>query len=107
MLVHLLLRLLRHRCTGVLRGIRTSKLHEWIAAGTAVAVVQRQGVGVVVAAASGLYGASEDVCESCTLAFEVFFAAAGEEGDQEEDQAGDCDSADDASGYGAFVWLLY
>jgi hypothetical protein len=84
-LIHLLLRLLRHRCTGVLRGIRTSKLHERIAAGAAIAVVvQGQCLGVVVAA-SGFYRASEDVCDSGSLVLEIFSAASGEEGDEEED----------------------
>jgi hypothetical protein len=78
----ILLRLLRHRYTGVLGAIRTSKWREGTRTSVAscMVVVQRQRL-VVVAAPAGFYGSAEDVRESCTFAFEVFSAAAGEEGD--------------------------
>ena len=80
----ILLRLLRHRDTGVLRAIRTSKWREGtrtrIARVVIMMVVQRQRL-VVVAASSGFDGSAEDVCESRSLALEVFSGTASEEGD--------------------------
>ena len=104
----ILLRLLRHRNTGVLGTIRTSKWREGTSTSVAcmMLMVQRQRLVVVVAAPSGFYGSAEDVRESGSLALDVLSAAASEEGDQEDYQAEDCDAADYASGYGAFVRLI-
>ena len=103
----ILLRLLRHQNTGVLGTIRTSKWREGTSTSVAcmVLTVQRQRLVVVVAAPSGFYGSAEDVRESGSLALDVLSAAASEEGDKEDYQAEDCDAADYASGYGAFVRL--
>jgi hypothetical protein len=67
-------------------------------------MVQRQRLVVIVAAPSGFYGSTEDMRQSGSLALEILPAAASEEGDQEDKQAEDCDAADYASGYGAFIW---
>ena len=101
----ILLRLLRHRNTGVLGTIRTSKWREGTSTSiTCMVMMQRQRL-VVVTAPSGFYGSAEDVRESGSLALDVLSAAASEEGDKEDYQAEDCDAADYASGYGAFVRL--
>ena len=81
MLMHLLRRLLRHRYTGVLGTIRTSKWRE----GTSTSIVrmvmvQRQRL-VVVATSSGFDGSAKDVRESGSLALEILPAASSEEGD--------------------------
>ena len=103
----ILLRLLRHRYTGVLGTIRTSKWREGTSTSIALMVmVQRQRLVVVVTASSGFYGSAEDVRESGTLALKILPAAASKEGDQEDYQAEDCDTAYYASGYGAFVWPI-
>ena len=85
MLMHLRCVLpLRHRDTGVLGAIRTSKWREGtrtrVARVVIMMVVQRQRL-VVVAASSGFDGSAEDVCESRSLALEVFSTTASEEGD--------------------------
>ena len=103
----ILLRLLRHRYTGVLGTIRTSKWREGTSTSIArMVMMQRQRLVVVVAAPSGLYGSAEDVRESGSLALEILPAASSEEGDQEDYKTEDCDAADHASGYGPFVWPI-
>jgi hypothetical protein len=106
MLMHLLRRLLRHRYTGVLGTIRTSKWREGTSTSVAcMMMLQRQRL-VFGAAPSWFDGSAEDVRESGALALDIFSAATGEEGDQEDYQAEDCDPTDYASSYGAFVWLV-
>ena len=73
----ILLRLLRHRYTGVLGTIRTSKWREGTSTSIALMVmVQRQRLVVVVTASSGFYGSAEDVRESGSLALKILPAAA-------------------------------
>lgn len=79
---HRLLLQLRRCDRRILRVIRTSIRRKDVVARAAAAVVDGQSLGVVVVvAAAGFYGASEDVCESRSLVFHVFAAAVGEEGD--------------------------
>lgn len=99
-------RRLGHRCNGVLRIIRTSELHERIRAGAALTIVQGERVTIAVVGSSGFYGSSKHMREGGTSAFEFFPAASSQEGDQEEYEADDCDSANNPSSYGTFVWLL-
>lgn len=81
MLMHLLRRLLRHRHTGILGTIRTSKWREGTSTSVArMVMVQRKRL-VFGAAPSGFDGSAEDVRESGTLALEILSAASSKEGD--------------------------
>ena len=80
----ILLRLLRHRHTGVLRAIRTSKWREGASTGVARRVMMQRQRLVVVAAPAGFYGSAEDVRERGSLALDVLSASTSEEGDQED-----------------------
>lgn len=104
MLLHLrLLRRLR-RSDEVLRGIRTSIRRKDVVARAAVAVVERQCVGIIVVVAR-LDGSSKDMGQGGAFVLDFFLATLYDESDQEEDQADYGDAANHTAGYGAFVRL--